>query len=182
MQDRIDSLTAERDALLADDRTPFQKWITGDGPHAKPRSVYVASSWRSLLQQVVVHAIRAFGIDVYDFRNPAPGNTGFSWSSINPDWQRWTPAQWRDALKSGIAKRGYDNDKAGMDGADCCVLVLPCRRSAHLEAGFMAAQGKPVFTVALEKTEPELMSLLLGPADHICTSMDELFDRLGCPK
>jgi nucleoside 2-deoxyribosyltransferase len=68
-----------------------------------------------------------------------------------------------------------------MDHADCCVLVLPSGRSAHLEAGYMAAQGKPVYTLALERVEPDLMNLLLGPPDHIATTMDELFDLLGVP-
>lgn len=147
-----------------------------------PRSVYVASSWRNGYQPGIVAALRRVGLVVYDFRNPGPGEHGFSWRSIDPDWINWTPAQWRDALRSPIAQSGYANDRGGMDGADCCVLVLPCGRSAHLEAGFMAAQGKPVYTLALEKVEPDLMNLLLGPPEHICTTMDELFDLLGVPR
>jgi len=80
-----------------------------------------------------------------------------------------------------VAKAGFALDKAGMDKADCCVLVLPSGRSAHLEAGYMAGEGKPVFTLVLEPCEPELMSLLLGPPGHICAGMNELFNRLGCP-
>jgi hypothetical protein len=170
------------DINTTDTRTPFQKFADGDGSPAKPCSIYVASSWRNLLQQGVVHTLRAAGLDVYDFRNPGEGKEGFGWRSIDPDWLNWTPKQWRDALRTEIAVEGYVNDKTGMDRADCCVLVLPCGRSAHLEAGYMAGQGKPVFTLALEKVEPELMSLLLGPPDHICVTMDELFDRLGVPK
>lgn len=147
-----------------------------------PRYVYVASSWRNMLQQGVVHVLRAAGIDCYDFHNPAPDNTGFSWREIHPNWQHWTPAQWREALAHPIAQAGYALDKGAMDRADCCVLVLPSGRSAHMEAAYMAAQGKPVFTLALEPVEPELMTLLLGPPEHICVTMDDLFDRLGVPK
>lgn len=167
---------------MTDRRTPFRKWVDGDGPPAKPRSVYVASSWRNPLQIGIVAALRAAGLDVYDFRNPGPGETGFSWRQIDPNWPLWTPAQWREAIRHPVAKAGYRNDRGGMDRADCCVLVLPCGRSAHLEAGFMAAEGKPVFTLALEAVEPDLMNLLLGPPEHICVTMDELFDRLGVPK
>lgn len=46
----------------------------------------------------------------------------------------------------------------------------------------MAAQGKPVLTLALEPVEPDLMNLLLGPPEHLCVSLDELFDRLGLPR
>lgn len=168
--------------VMRDGRTAFQKWVDGDGPRAMPKSVYVASSWRNPLQIGVVATLKAAGLDVYDFRHPAPERSGFSWKSIDPEWMLWTPAQWRDALRTSIAKDGYALDRDGMDRADCCVLVLPCGRSAHLEAGFMAAEGKPVFTLALEQVEPDLMNLLLGPPEHICVTMDELFDRLGVPK
>lgn len=146
----------------------------------KYRSVYVASSWRNLLQPGVVAALRAAGLEVYDFRNPAPGVTdGFRWSAIDPDWLKWTPRDWREALAHPIAQRGYACDRGGMDASECCVLVLPSGRSAHLEAGFMAGQGKPVYTLALEPVEPDLMHLLLGPPETLCCSMDDLFDAMG---
>lgn len=40
--------------------------------------IYVASSWRNERQPEVVEHLRSFGYEVYDFRNPAPGDTGFS--------------------------------------------------------------------------------------------------------
>jgi hypothetical protein len=50
-----------------------------------PGYVYVASSWRNPMQPAVVAALRAAGIDCYDFRNPE-GGTGFSWSEVkSPD-------------------------------------------------------------------------------------------------
>lgn len=146
------------------------------------RSIYVASSWRNFLQPGIVAALRSVGFEVYDFRNPGPDLHGFSWKSIHPNWENWTPAEWRNALAHPIAQRGYALDREGMDRSDCCVLVLPSGRSSHLEAGFMAGQGKPVFTVAFSAVEPDLMVLLGGPNWHICTTMDELFDRLEVPK
>lgn len=148
----------------------------------KPRSIYVASSWRNLYQPGIVAALRSVGFEVYDFRNPRPGETGFSWRSIHPEWERWTPAQWREALTHPIAQRGYANDRAGMNRADCCVLVLPAGRSACLEAGYMAGQGKPVLTLTLEPVEPDLMVLLLGGPESLCCSMNDLFDRLEVPR
>lgn len=142
-------------------------------------NVYIASSWRNLLQPGIVVALRKLGFTVYDYRNPHGDDNGFGWKQIALDWGMWSPRQWRDALQHPIAVAGYKNDFDAMLAADCCVLVLPCGRSAHLEAGFMAGQGKPVYTLALEKQEPELMSLLLGPASNICVTMDELFDALG---
>jgi len=44
--------------------------------------VYVASSWRNEKQPAVVKALREAGHEVYDFRSPTPGNTGFSWRKV----------------------------------------------------------------------------------------------------
>ncbi len=140
--------------------------------------IYVASSWRNLYQPAIVAALRAMGHEVYDFRNPGPGEEGFSWKECDPNWMNWTPQEWRKALDHPVAQKGYANDRGGMDWADCCVLVLPSGRSAHLEAGFMAGQGKPVITLALCPVEPDLMNLLLGPSFMICTTMNELFDAV----
>lgn len=50
----------------------------------RPGYVYVASSWRNALQPTVVAALRSSGIGCYDFRNPGPGDTGFSWREVRP--------------------------------------------------------------------------------------------------
>jgi hypothetical protein len=165
--------------VMRDGRSPFVKWLDGAGPRALPKYVYVASSWRNLLQQGVVHALRAARIDCYDYRQPVEGESGFRWSEIDPSWMGWKPEDWRKALSHPVAQHGFRRDLAAMSRADCCVLVLPCGRSAHLEAGYMAGACKPVFTLAVEQVEPELMALLLGPPEHICASVLELLGKLG---
>ncbi len=134
------------------------------------RKIYVASSWRNAEQPTVVAALREAGHDVYDFRNPAPGNTGFAWSAIDPNWQNWSPAKFGHLLATHpIAREGFGFDHRALNASDTCVLVLPCGRSAHLEAGYMAGQGKEVFVILHEdKFEPELMYLLCtGVALHV---------------
>lgn len=135
-------------------------------------NIYVASSWRNSLQPAIVHILRRLGHDVYDFRNPKAGDTGFNWREIDPEWQNWTPAQWRDALKHPIAERGYESDITALRACDAVVFVLPCGRSASWEFGYAMGQGKKGYVVALDKTEPELMFR----EATIITSMDELFD------
>lgn len=117
--------------------------------------IYVASSWRNGFQQEVVKQLRDAGHEVYDFKNP-PQGTGFSWSDIDPNWQSWTNEQYLWALDHQIADKGFASDFNAMAWADACVMVMPCGRSAHVEAGWMQGAGKP--TVALITTaEPELM-------------------------
>ncbi len=140
-------------------------------------NIYVASSWRNLLQPGIVHALRRCGHEVYDFRHPAPGNTGFAWSSIDPDWESWTAEQYRAALRHPIAVAGYALDIAALRACDACVLVLPSGRSASWEFGYAMGQGKRGVVIQLDRVEPELMYR----EAEIVTSMDELFDAFGEP-
>ena len=139
--------------------------------------IYVASSWRNAYQPTVVQALRNAGHEVYDFKDPeSNGGSGFQWSEIDPEWQSWTPEVYREHLtRHPIAAHGYMRDFRAMEWADTCVLVMPCGRSAHLEAGWFAGRGKRTI-VLLEDGEPELMVLMLN---HICTSIDEVLAVLG---
>lgn len=140
--------------------------------------LYVASSWRNIHQPSVVRALRDAGHEVYDFRNPKPGDHGFSWSEISSKWRNWSADEFRRALRTDIADRGFRNDYEGMLWADACVLLLPCGRSAHLEAGWFSGQGRPVFVLTQpgELHEPELMYLL---CDTLCIGLDELLRELA---
>jgi hypothetical protein len=141
--------------------------------------LYVASSWRNKYQPEVVTALRGAGHEVYDVRHPAPGNDGFAWSAIDPEWKKWTTAQYREALRHPVAQDGFLCDLNGMASADGCVLVLPCGRSAHLEAGWFMGAGRPVWTLIPEPVEPELMYLLGGlDPGHLCLTVPELLDRI----
>jgi hypothetical protein len=148
------------------------------------RRVYVASSWRNTMQQAVVHLIRSMGHEVYDFRQPTEGNHGFSWHEIDPAIPRGPadltlPAeQIKTMLDHPAAVDGFALDMGALEWCDTCVLVLPCGRSAHLEAGWAVGAGK--LTVALlAEGEPDLMWKM---CDHLISHTDELFDVLGFPR
>lgn len=138
---------------------------------SRPRRVYVASSWRCTHQPAAVTLLRTLGLDVYDFRHPAPGNHGFSWSEIDPEWLKWTPEQFRGALEHPTAIEGYARDMVALRNCDACVLVLPCNRSAHLELGWAAGAGKRTAVYIPEPQEPELMYRML---DAVLVSAPEL--------
>lgn len=126
------------------------------------RRIYVASSWRNPIQPAVVVALRDEGHEVYDFRNPTPGNNGFAWREIDGGWQSWSPRRFAEILtEHPTAAEGFAFDKTALDWCDTCVLVLPCGRSAHIEAGYARGQGKHLFILLQEERfEPELMYLL----------------------
>lgn len=138
------------------------------------RRIYLASSWRNAEQPALVELLREAGHRVYDFRNPPFGRAGFAWSAIDPDWEKWGPRAYLQALHTDVAMAGYASDLRGMRWADTCVLALPCGRSAHLEAGYFS-NGKKLIVYMPQKEEPDLMYLL---ADAITFDRDELLDAL----
>lgn len=142
--------------------------------------IYVASSWRNNLQPFVVAVLRTHGHNVYDFKNPALDNTGFSWKEIDGGWQAWTPEQYREALKHPIAERGWRYDIEALRSCDACVLVLPSGRSASWEFGYAMGQGKRAAVYMPTSCEPELM---YRGAD-ILVDPEELHDwaRYDCHK
>ena len=140
--------------------------------------IYVASSWRNEHQPPVVQILRDHCHAVYDFRKP-PGGTGFAWGTIDSNWKNWTAVQDIRALKNPTAVSGYKSDMKAMEWADACVLVLPCGRSAHLEAGWFAGKasshGKALYILTRDGEEPELMASM---ADGIFVSMREILEAI----
>ena len=133
--------------------------------------IYVASSWRNEYYPEVVQKLRDSGFDVYDFRNPPSGDEGFHWCNVSDKWLDWTPEEYRDNLMHPLAERQFGNDIKAMESCDICVLVLPCGRSAHTEAGWFAGKGKKVIAYIPIKQEPELMYKLF---DGIAVSLNDL--------
>ena len=140
------------------------------------RKIYVASSWRNEFYPEVVKALRDAGHEVYDFRNPPSGDPGFKWSGISEDYMEWSPEEYRAQLDHPKAVRQFANDIEAMTGCDTCVLVLPCGRSAHTEAGWFAGSGKRVLVYIPVRQERELMYKLF---DGVCCSMEELVAALN---
>ena len=145
-----------------------------------PEYVYVASSWRCLMQPAVIHILSAAGIPAYDFRNPE-GGTGFAWQEVMPNYvpgSETCPAdEYLECLEHPRAIEGYDADFAAMEKADTFVLVLPCGRSAHLELGWAVGAGKRT-AILLDGPDvtPELMYKMV---DFIAPSVHSLLGWLG---
>lgn len=118
--------------------------------------IYLASSWRNEHQPTVLRDLRAAGHEVYDFKNPAPGNSGFGWRQVI-DRPIANVADLLEALAHPVAERGFRYDFEAMVMSDACVLLLPCGNSAHLEAGWFAGRMRPVAVLVPELREPELM-------------------------
>lgn len=139
--------------------------------------IYLASSWRNADQPETVKILRECGHQVYDFRNPRPGEHGFAWKQIDPAWEGWTAERYRELVTTHpTAMAGFQSDFRAMQWCDTCVLLLPCGRSAHLELGWCAGRGKRTIIVLRDGEEPELMNLM---ADELVIGPEELLRALA---
>jgi hypothetical protein len=104
--------------------------------------VYVIGSLRNPKVATVAEALRQrLGVEVFD-----------DWFAAGPEaddkWKAYEESRGRtyeEALHGYAAEHVFRFDKHHLDTADAAVLVLPAGRSAHLEAGYMVGQGKPVY-------------------------------------
>ena len=138
--------------------------------------IYVASSWRNPYQPEVVRRLLEAGHEVYDFRNPVANPGGFHWADIAENWLDWSVDEYIGNLTHPIAEKGFKADFDAMLWADTCVLVLPCGRSAHTEAGWFAGKGLKTIVYIPEKQEPELMYKIF---DKVVGSIDDLLLNLN---
>jgi len=136
--------------------------------------VYVASSWRNLIQPDVVKMLVEAGHDVYDFRNPFQNGTGFRWADIASDWEDWSSEELIDGLEHPLASKGFKSDMDALDWAEAVVMVMPCGRSSHLELGYAVGQRKKT-VILLSQSEPELMYKM---ADYLVTDTEQMLHAL----
>lgn len=147
--------------------------------------IYVASSWRNPHYGGVLDALEQWNIKHYDWRD----EEGFHWSEVFDTMElpmsaaevtrlkidHWTdpiPVQvFAEALRTPRAEAGFQRDLQNLLAAEALILLLPCGKSAHLEAGFAVAMRKPVALYAKEPLQPELM---YGMFDTIVDRIDEL--------
>ena len=104
-------------------------------------------------------------------RTEGPDSTGPTWMKTPRNGR----SQYAEGLRHPLAERQFAADLEALKWADVCVLVLPCGRSAHTEAGWLAGAGKKVFAYIPEMVEPELMYKLF---DGVAGTLDDLVRRL----
>ena len=82
-----------------------------------------------------------------------------------------------DLLDTPFARARFQEHLEAMRESDVCILLLPCGRSAHIEAGYMKGLGKTVYVLGsvFDELKPELMYLTF---DAFFPFYEPLFDLL----
>ena len=134
--------------------------------------IYVASSWKSSHRhELVVFALKDLGHEVYDYRTDG----AFHWSQVDENYKNWSVEEFKEGLKHPSARKGFATDFYNMERSDICILILPSGRSSHLEAGWFAGRGKPLYILTQEGEPAELTYSL---ANLVTTNLDEILEKL----
>lgn len=108
--------------------------------------IYLASSWKNPHHTVVVDTLRGQGFRVYDFKDPSfVTYHGFRWSDIDEGWESWSSRDFILGLSHPAATHQFSLGCEALDWANCGVLLLPCGKDAHMEAGWLVGAGKRLF-------------------------------------
>ena len=139
--------------------------------------IYLASSWQNKEYEQVLNTLRLEGYETYDFKHPENKElSNFDWEKLDKEHNKWTCSDFKKALNHPETIKAFQKDFQAMQEADFCVLLLPCGRSAHSEAGWMKGNGKKVFILDLsENPKPELMYRMY---DEYLTEIMELIERI----
>ena len=151
------------------------------------RRIYIASSWRNIIQPIMVDLLRSHGHEVYDFRNPhlGPASKDFSWAECDVSWaskdrpKTVGAGQLISMLATMPAVKGLASDKAGLDWADTVIMLQPCGRSSALELGYGIGRGKDTMAYLVDGQEPELV---IRMADILVRDYGSMLLHLADPR
>jgi len=113
------------------------------------RKIYIASSWKNKETiRSMAWVLRKIGHEVFDFTDPESRPEGFDCFTFSAsEWARKPKSQieWKEFMELEATRRAFESDKAGLDWADTIIMLNPCGRNAHLEAGYAIGKGKDLF-------------------------------------
>ena len=134
--------------------------------------LYLIGSLRNPEIPVVAQTLRRAGHEVFD-----------DWHAAGPEaddwWKEYEKARGRtlpQALNDYAAMHVFEFDRKHLNRCDGGVLVLPAGRSAHLELGYLAGQGKP--TYVLLDGDPDRWDVMYGFTDGVFTTLEELVEGI----
>lgn len=108
--------------------------------------IYIATSWKNEgLAKVVAKTLRQDGHEVDCFCDPSSGRYVFHWSELvekEEDLKNYNAISF---LADDRVQRAFREDKGFIDWCDVVVMIHPCGKSAHLEAGYAKGSGKKLY-------------------------------------
>lgn len=136
--------------------------------------IYLASSWKNAAQiKDLALYLRECGHEVDAFCDTSTGRYVFSFDKL-PKIENMNPMT---VLEQEPVQKAFAEDKGWIDGADAVVMILPCGKSAHLEAGYAKGSGKKL-VVYQESFPTGEFDVMYGFADLVTDDWYKVVDFL----
>lgn len=108
--------------------------------------IYIATSWKNeALAKTVAQILRNDGHEVDCFCDPSSGRYVFHWTEFVEKEEDLKHYDAISFLNDPRTQRAFKEDKAYIDWCDAVVMIHPCGKSAHLEAGYAKGSGKKLY-------------------------------------
>ena len=110
------------------------------------KRIYIASSWKN--QQAVLElaeTLELHGFEVDAFCRATDQRYAFHWSEFMDDKIELLKYDAVSFINDPKVQRAFAEDKKWLDWSDTVIMLMPCGRSSHLEAGYAKGQGKRLF-------------------------------------
>ncbi len=146
-------------------------------PGNETMKIYIASSWKNEIElKQIAQILRNKGHMVDLFCETTNSRTAFHWSCFVEKEEDLIKYDATSFIKEEKVQKAFIQDKAWLDWAECCILVLPSGRSAHLEAGYAKGQGKKLYILGgFEKGEFDVM---YGFADILTDNINDIIQDM----
>jgi len=123
---------------------------SGEADHKERRNtqmkIYIATSWKmERTAKAVAQWLREAGHEVDCFCDPSSGRYVFHWTEFvgkEEDLKNYDAISF---LSDKRTQRAFNEDKGYIDWCDAVVMIHPCGKSAHLEAGYAKGSGKRLY-------------------------------------
>lgn len=137
--------------------------------------IYLASSWKNEdLVQIWADELRNMGHKVDAFVDSKSGRYVFHFSEIGDP----SKLDCINFLEDSRAQKAFAEDKKWLDWCECCLLLLPAGKSAHLEAGYAKGKGKHLVIWQYNFPKGEF-DVMYGFADLISSDPIEIIKYLN---
>jgi len=108
--------------------------------------IYIASSWKN--QEAVLELaekLEAVGFEVDAFCRITDKRYSFYWSEFVDDEVTLLDYDALSFIDDPKVQRAFREDKSWLDWANCVIMLMPCGRSSHMEAGYAKGRGKLLY-------------------------------------
>lgn len=139
--------------------------------------LYIASSWKLEPElKVIAKELRKIeGLEVDLFCDPASGRYIFYIDELDIPREKMSALT---LLQHWQVHKAADSDYAAIDWCDVLLLILPCGKSSHWEAGYADGIGKKVYVAPLENYPMGDVDVCYARADIMFPSLRAALDYI----